>query len=260
MIRMIPCEHLPGASALDSNGSGNTKGRGKSQHEPIAKLPQSEVHLQFELRHDAHTQTQKNHKAYRSTAKTNFQVMNLSFSPSIYSPPPTFTGTSLCHAVEPVLKFPVLIQLESVLWLTASVMLVAGLYKESKNYITPFLALFVADGVVVIVQETVNLCTGRMSELATIDTRQLVVMILANVYVLVSLIVLYRMFGKEPLPSTQNNFVRFDNEQDVETGTGTGPTTVVPTAPPPAAILTNVNGSLNPSGFAGNGVTAQHAT
>ncbi|XP_035917295.1 uncharacterized protein LOC118514477 [Anopheles stephensi] len=160
---------------------------------------------------------------------------------------------------EPVLKFPVLIQLESVLWLTASVMLVAGLYKESKNYITPFLALFIADGVVVIVQETVNLCTGRMSELATIDTRQLVVMILANVYVLVSLIVLYRMFGKEPLPTTHNNFVRFDNEQDVETGAGTGPATVVPTAPPPAT-LTNVNGSLNSSGFASNGVTAQHAT
>uniref|UniRef100_A0A182UP64 Uncharacterized protein n=2 Tax=gambiae species complex TaxID=44542 RepID=A0A182UP64_ANOME len=156
---------------------------------------------------------------------------------------------------EPVLKFPVLIQLESVLWLTASVMLLAGLYKESKNYITPFLALFIADGVVVIVQETINLCTGRISELGTIDTRQLVVMILANVYVLVSLIVLYRMFGKEPLPATQNNFVRFDNEQDVETGHGMGPVT----APPPAGPA-NVNGSLNSPSFAGNGVTAQHAT
>uniref|UniRef100_A0A182QJJ2 Uncharacterized protein n=1 Tax=Anopheles farauti TaxID=69004 RepID=A0A182QJJ2_9DIPT len=145
---------------------------------------------------------------------------------------------------EPVLKFPVLIQLESVLWLTASVMLVAGLYKESKNYITPFLALFIADGVVVIVQETVNLCTGRLSELSTIDTRQLVVMILANVYVLVSLIVLYRMFGKDPLPTAQNNFVRFDNEQDVEAVAANGPPTALPSAIPATLYPTSANGGV----------------
>ncbi|XP_058178319.1 uncharacterized protein LOC131294290 [Anopheles ziemanni] len=157
---------------------------------------------------------------------------------------------------EPVQKFPVLIQLESALWLTASVMLVAGLYKESKTYLTPFLALFIADGVVVIVQETVNLSTGRPSELASIETRQLVVMILANVYVLVSLIVLYRMFGKEPLPATQNNFVRFDNEQDVESGP-----TAIPSAPAPTptnTTTTATNGivsngsSLTSTGLANN--------
>ncbi|XP_058054571.1 uncharacterized protein LOC131206154 isoform X2 [Anopheles bellator] len=119
---------------------------------------------------------------------------------------------------EAVQRFPVLIQLESALWLCASALLVAGLYRENKNFLTPFLALFIVDGVVVIVQETVNLCTGRPSELAMIETRQLVIMLLANVYVLVSLIVLYRMFGKGPLPVPQNNFVRFDNEQDVESG------------------------------------------
>lgn len=37
-----------------------------------------------------------------------------------------------------------------------------------------------------------------------------------NVYVLVSLVVLYRMFAKGPLPASQNNFVRFDNERDIE--------------------------------------------
>uniref|UniRef100_A0A182JJ70 Uncharacterized protein n=1 Tax=Anopheles atroparvus TaxID=41427 RepID=A0A182JJ70_ANOAO len=151
---------------------------------------------------------------------------------------------------EPVQKFPVLIQLESALWLTASVMLVAGLYKESKTYLTPFLALFIADGVVVIVQETVNLCTGRPSELASIEARQLVVMILANVYVLVSLIVLYRMFGKEPLPATHNNFVRFDNEQDVEGGGG-GPA-VIPSAPAQTTTGVSNGGSLTSTGLANN--------
>lgn len=37
-----------------------------------------------------------------------------------------------------------------------------------------------------------------------------------NVYVLVSLIFLYRMFAKGPLPNNQNSFVRFDNERDIE--------------------------------------------
>ncbi|XP_058054569.1 uncharacterized protein LOC131206154 isoform X1 [Anopheles bellator] len=128
---------------------------------------------------------------------------------------PLFVEEELVEAVQ---RFPVLIQLESALWLCASALLVAGLYRENKNFLTPFLALFIVDGVVVIVQETVNLCTGRPSELAMIETRQLVIMLLANVYVLVSLIVLYRMFGKGPLPVPQNNFVRFDNEQDVESG------------------------------------------
>ncbi|XP_055536196.1 uncharacterized protein LOC129724932 [Wyeomyia smithii] len=120
---------------------------------------------------------------------------------------------------EPVQRYPVLIQVESMLWLCASVILAIGLYKENKTFLTPFLALFIIDGAVVIVQEIVNLCTGRESELATIETRQLVVMILVNVYVLVSLIVLYRMFAKGPLPASQNSFVRFDNERDVEAQT-----------------------------------------
>ncbi|KAL9701623.1 hypothetical protein quinque_005064 [Culex quinquefasciatus] len=86
------------------------------------------------------------------------------------------------------------------------------------------MALFIIDGAVVIVQEVVNLCTGRGSELANIEPRQLFVMILVNVYVLVSLVVLYRMFAKGPLlPTTQNNFVRFDNERDVESQQQPGP-------------------------------------
>uniref|UniRef100_A0A8D8NBT3 (northern house mosquito) hypothetical protein n=1 Tax=Culex pipiens TaxID=7175 RepID=A0A8D8NBT3_CULPI len=118
---------------------------------------------------------------------------------------------------EAVQRYPILIQVESALWLCASVILAVGLYKENKSYLTPFMALFIIDGAVVIVQEVVNLCTGRGSELANIEPRQLFVMILVNVYVLVSLVVLYRMFAKGPLlPTTQNNFVRFDNERDVE--------------------------------------------
>uniref|UniRef100_A0A2M4C0L1 Uncharacterized protein n=1 Tax=Anopheles marajoara TaxID=58244 RepID=A0A2M4C0L1_9DIPT len=154
---------------------------------------------------------------------------------------------------EPVQKFPVLIQLESALWLCASVLLVVGIYRENKNFLTPFLALFIVDGVVVIVQETVNLCTGRSSELALIDTCQLVIMLLANVYVLVSLIVLYRMFGKGAPPVAQNNFVRFDNEQDVETGT-IGPVTL-PSAPP-----LHGNGSLHSPTLATSTTTTNHTT
>ncbi|XP_053676687.1 uncharacterized protein LOC128726869 [Anopheles nili] len=159
---------------------------------------------------------------------------------------------------EPVQKFPVFIQLESILWMTAAVLLVAGLYKESKYYIIPFLALFVADGVLVIVQDTINLCTGRLSELATIETRQLVVMILANLYVVVSLVVLYRMFSKEPLPTTHNNFVRFDNEQDVEAAVS-GSIIGVPSAPP-SPIISN-GATLTSNGIASpTGVGTQHAT
>ncbi|XP_058461547.1 uncharacterized protein LOC131436698 [Malaya genurostris] len=135
----------------------------------------------------------------------------------------SFTGHSLPEEpfiieeeYEAVQRYPVLIQVESALWLCASVILAVGLYKENKTFLTPFLALFIIDGVVVIVQEIVNLCTGRESELATIETRQLLVMILVNVYVLVSLLILYRMFAKGPLPNTQNSFVRFDNERDIE--------------------------------------------
>ncbi|XP_055626596.1 uncharacterized protein LOC129768758 [Toxorhynchites rutilus septentrionalis] len=135
----------------------------------------------------------------------------------------SFTGRSLHEEpfiieeeYEPVHKYPVLIQVESALWLCASVILAIGVYKENKKFLTPFLALFITDGAVVILQEIVNLCTGRGSELATIEPRQLVVMILVNVYVLVSLIILYRMFAKGPLPSNQNSFVRFDNERDIE--------------------------------------------
>ncbi|XP_058837703.1 uncharacterized protein LOC131694315 [Topomyia yanbarensis] len=117
---------------------------------------------------------------------------------------------------EAVQRYPILIQVESALWLCASVILVVGLYKENKTFLTPFLALFTIDGAVVIVQEIVNLCTGRESDLATIEPRQLLVMILVNVYVLVSLVVLYRMFAKGPAPTAQNSFVRFDNERDVE--------------------------------------------
>lgn len=118
---------------------------------------------------------------------------------------------------EAVQRYPILIQVESALWLCASVILAVGLYKENKSYLTPFMALFIIDGAVVIVQEIVNLATGRGSELANIEPRQLCVMILVNVYVLVSLVVLYRMFAKGPLlPTSQNNFVRFDNERDVE--------------------------------------------
>uniref|UniRef100_A0A023EJ64 Uncharacterized protein n=1 Tax=Aedes albopictus TaxID=7160 RepID=A0A023EJ64_AEDAL len=135
----------------------------------------------------------------------------------------SFTGRSIHEEpfvieeeFEAVQRYPILIQVESALWLCASVILAVGLYKENKSFLTPFLALFIIDGAVVIVQEILNLCTGRPSELATIDSRQLVVMILVNVYVLVSLVVLYRMFAKGPLPASQNNFVRFDNERDLE--------------------------------------------
>uniref|UniRef100_A0A023EIX6 Uncharacterized protein n=1 Tax=Aedes albopictus TaxID=7160 RepID=A0A023EIX6_AEDAL len=135
----------------------------------------------------------------------------------------SFTGRSIHEEpfvieeeFEAVQRYPILIQVESALWLCASVILAVGLYKENKSFLTPFLALFIIDGAVVIVQEILNLCTGRPSELATIDSRQLVVMILVNVYVLVSLVVLYRMFAKGPLPASQNNFVRFDNERDIE--------------------------------------------
>lgn len=117
---------------------------------------------------------------------------------------------------EAVQQYPILIQVESALWLCASVILAVGLYKENKSFLAPFMALFIIDGAVVVVQEILNLCTGRTSELAAIDSRQLLVMILVNVYVLVSLIVLYRMFAKGPLPTSQNNFVRFDNERDIE--------------------------------------------
>lgn len=60
--------------------------------------------------------------------KTNFRVMNLPshLSLSLFPFLNRFGGQ---RTDEPVLKFPVLIQLESVLWLTASVMLLAGLYK-----------------------------------------------------------------------------------------------------------------------------------
>nr|XP_019548725.2 uncharacterized protein LOC109418959 isoform X1 [Aedes albopictus] len=139
----------------------------------------------------------------------------------------SFTGRSIHEEpfvieeeFEAVQRYPILIQVESALWLCASVILAVGLYKENKSFLTPFLALFIIDGAVVIVQEILNLCTGRPSELATIDSRQLVVMIceylVVNVYVLVSLVVLYRMFAKGPLPASQNNFVRFDNERDIE--------------------------------------------
>lgn len=135
----------------------------------------------------------------------------------------SFTGRNLHEEpfvieeeFEAVQRYPILIQVESALWLCASVILAVGLYKENKSFLTPFLALFIIDGAVVVVQEILNLCTGRPSELATIDTRQLVVMILVNVYVLVSLLVLYRMFAKGPPPISQNNFVRFDNERDIE--------------------------------------------
>ncbi|EAT47564.1 AAEL001355-PA [Aedes aegypti] len=117
---------------------------------------------------------------------------------------------------EAVQRYPILIQVESALWLCASVILAVGLYKENKSFLAPFMALFIIDGAVVVLQEILNLCTGRPSELAAIDSRQLLVMILVNVYVLVSLIVLYRMFAKGPLPTSQNNFVRFDNERDIE--------------------------------------------
>lgn len=117
---------------------------------------------------------------------------------------------------EAVQQYPILIQVESALWLCAAVILAVGLYKENKLFLTPFLALFIIDGAVMVVQEILNLCTGGQSELALIETRQLVVMVLVNVYVLVSLVVLYRMFAKGPLPTSQNNFVRFDNERDIE--------------------------------------------